>query len=479
MSNKHKQSVINNLDLIINDFVVKESVPGLAIGVVYNKETIYTKGFGVKNVDTKEPVNERSLFHMASVSKTFVSTGIMQLVEQGKLDLDAAVIEYIPYFQVQDDRYDRITIRQMLSHVSGIPDEDEFNWDKPQFDEEALERYVKSVGDRSLMWEPGTKYAYSNMAYEVLGDVIHKVSGKSFEQYMKDHILDVLGMDDSHFLKSSVSEEMLVTPHVLGIDEGYTSKVSDIFPYNRSHGPSSTLISNPIEMCRYALAHLHNGNLNGARILEAASYPTMWQSHVTTGMGGIFNEMCLGWYFGEYKGHRVFTHSGLDTGFRSNFIVMPDLGAAVVLMINSDYIGTQIMCTSIMDVLLGEEVPYTKQSLARFMAKTIINDGIAKAWESYHAIQSEGLEPYLLIEGEFNYVAYELMEAGRLNDAIDMLSISLAQYPASSNLHDSMGEMLLMRGNKQLALEHYKRSVELDPSHEEGVRMIEKLLSER
>ncbi|MCR8845868.1 serine hydrolase [Paenibacillus sp. SC116] len=478
MSNKHKQSVINNLDLIINDFVVKESVPGLAIGVVYNKETIYTKGFGVKNVDTKEPVSERSLFHMASVSKTFVSLGIMQLVEQGKLDLDASVVAYLPYFQLQDDRYDRITIRQMLSHVSGMPDEDEFNWDKPQFDDEALERYVKSVRDRSLMWEPGTKYAYSNMAYEVLGDVIHKVSGKSFEQYMKDHILDVLGMNDSHFLKLSVPHEMLVTPHVLGIEEGYTSIVSHVFPYNRSHGPSSTLISNPIEMCRYALAHLQHGSLDGARILEPTSYHTMWQSHAPTGMGGIFNEMCLGWYFGEYKGHRVFTHSGRDTGFRSNFIVMPDLGAAVVLMINSDYIGMQILYASIMDVLLGEEVPYTKQSLARLMAKTIINDGIAKAWDSYHAIQSEGLEPYLLIEGEFNHVAYELMRAGRLNDAIDMLSISLAQYPESSNLHDSMGEMLLMRKDKQLALEHYQRSVELDPSHEEGIRMIEKLLNE-
>ncbi|WP_028595950.1 serine hydrolase [Paenibacillus assamensis] len=479
MSNKHKQSLINQLDLIINDFVVKESVPGLAIGVVYNKEIIYTKGFGVKNVDTKEPVNEHSLFHMASVSKTFVSTGIMQLVEKGRIDLDSHVIEYLPYFQLEDDRYKNITIRQMLSHVSGMPDEDEFNWDKPQFDDEALERYVKSIRDRSLMWEPGTKYAYSNMAYEVLGDVIHKVSGKSFEQYMKDHILDVLGMNESHFLKLSIPEEKIVTPHVLSIDEGYTSIVSDIFPYNRSHGPSSTLISNPIEMCRYALAHLQNGSLNGACIVEAASYAAMWQSQVMTGMGGIFNEMCLGWYFGEYKGHRVFTHSGRDTGFRSNFILLPDLGAAVVLMINSDYIGTQIMCTSIMDVLMGEEVPYTKQSLARLMAKTIINDGIAKAWDRYHAIRLEGLEPYLLIEGEFNYVAYELMRAGRLNEAIDMLSISLAQYPDSSNLHDSMAELLLMRGDKQLALEHYKRSVELDPSHEEGVHIIEKLLSER
>lgn len=131
-----KNKIIRNLDVIINEYVEKEIIPGLAVGVVYDNEILYTKGFGVKNVDTKEPVDENSLFHMASVSKTFVATGIMQLVENGKIKLDSHLTEYLPYFQLKDDRYKNITIRQLLSHMSGMPDVDDYRWDKPQYDED-------------------------------------------------------------------------------------------------------------------------------------------------------------------------------------------------------------------------------------------------------------------------------------------------------------------------------------------------------
>jgi len=140
-----KNKIIKNLNGIINEYVEKESIPGLAVGVVYDNEILYTKGFGVKNVDRKEPVDENSLFHMASVSKTFVATGIMQLVEKGKIKLDSHLTEYLPYFQLKDDRYKNITIRQLLSHMSGMPDVDNYGWDKPQYDEDALEKYVKRI----------------------------------------------------------------------------------------------------------------------------------------------------------------------------------------------------------------------------------------------------------------------------------------------------------------------------------------------
>lgn len=169
-----KEKIIKDLDRIINEYVNGEFVPGLSIGVVYNNEAIYTRGFGVKNVDIKEPVDENPLFHMASASKTFVATGIMQLVEQGKIRLDECVIEYLPYFKLKDDRYKGITIRQLLSHISGMPDEDDYEWDRSQYDEEALERYVRSINEKELMWKPGEKFAYNNIAYEILGNVIEK-----------------------------------------------------------------------------------------------------------------------------------------------------------------------------------------------------------------------------------------------------------------------------------------------------------------
>lgn len=349
-----KNKIIESLDRIISEFVNREAVPGLSAGVVYDWEIIYTKGFGVKNIDTKEPTDEHTIYHMASVSKTFVATGIMQLVEQGKMDLDSYLVEYLPYFQLRDERYKKITIRQLLSHTSGMPDVEDYEWDKPQYDEEALERYVRSIKDMELMWEPGEKFAYSNTGYEILGDVISKVSGVSFEQYMKENILDVLKMRESNFFKPAVSKELLTSPHVLGLENGYGAKVSEVFPYNRTHAPSSTLCSNVVEMCNYAIANMNKGSFGKEKILDARSYSELWKEHASTGRGGYIAGMGLAWFLGEYKGNKAKSHAGADTGFRSNFILLPEKGIAVIVMTNSDYKGMPAISMRILDTVLGD-----------------------------------------------------------------------------------------------------------------------------
>src|SRR6185295_2428813 len=177
--------------------ISKGRLPGVAIGVVKNGKMIYAKGFGVSKLGADTPITSRSLFHMASVTKTFVATAIMQLIEQGKVDLDAPLTKYLPYFRMNDERYRQIKIRQMLSHTSGIPDVTDYHWDKPEYDAGALERFVRSFSNQKLIFNPGEKFAYSNAAYEMLGDLIAKVSGESFEDYVQHQILTPLGMKDS------------------------------------------------------------------------------------------------------------------------------------------------------------------------------------------------------------------------------------------------------------------------------------------
>jgi CubicO group peptidase (beta-lactamase class C family) len=473
-----KNRMIKNLDMIINEYVEKEHIPGLAVGVVYDNEILYTKGFGVKNVDTKEPVDENTLFHMASVSKTFVATGIMQLVEKGKIKLDSHLIEYLPYFQLKDDRYKEITIRQLLSHMSGMPDADDYEWDKPQYDEDALEKYVKSIKNEELMWEPGEKFAYSNIAFEILGDVIAKVSGLSFEEYMKTNILEVLQMKESNFFNPDVSKELLAKPHILGIENGYGGVISEIFPYNRAHGPSSTLCSNVREMCNYAIANMNEGCFEKEKILEPHSYSELWRNNGSTGWGGYTSEVGLAWFLGEYKGNKVKSHSGLDTGFRSNFIILPERGMSVVVMTNSDYIGLKLICTAILDILLGEEVQYVKQSLAHYMARKLFENNFEAAIKEYSSIKEDSSDRYNFIEDEFKFVAYELVGIGKVKEAIELMKISTEISPKSSSLYYNLGKMYLLHGDKKLALENYKKSMELDPNNIKVKKKIEELIKE-
>ncbi len=177
--------------------VQKESwnIPGIAIGILRNDSIIYTKGLGVKSIKTGDSITTKSIFHMASVSKPFTATAIIQLLEQGKLDLNDKLIEYIPYFKMADARYRDITIKHILTHTSGIPDVEDYEWGQPKYDVDAAKRYASSFSDAFLDFEPGTEYNYSNAAYDLLANVISLLSGMTFEDYMKKFIFEPAGMD--------------------------------------------------------------------------------------------------------------------------------------------------------------------------------------------------------------------------------------------------------------------------------------------
>src|SRR6185369_13050127 len=142
------------LEPLIEKTMRENHIPGFAIGIVENGKVIYARGFGVTKLGDDKPITSKSLFHMASVTKPFVATAIMQLVERGKIDLDAHVIEYLPYFRMKDERFATITVRQMLGHISGMPDVEDYQWDKPEYDEGALQRYVRSLSNLSLIAAP-------------------------------------------------------------------------------------------------------------------------------------------------------------------------------------------------------------------------------------------------------------------------------------------------------------------------------------
>jgi len=324
--------VVAEIEALVEQTMEENSIPGVAVGVVKDGEIVYAKGFGVAEMGSDRPITPQSLFHMASIGKTVVGTALVQLAEKGLVDLDAPVTDYLPYFELADERYKDMTIRQVLTHTSGMPDVEDYEWDNPVYDDGAAERYVRSLSEVELLTPPGEEFSYSSMAYDVLGDVIAKASGQSFEEYVQENIFTPLGMEHSTFLFQERDPDLITAPHML--DDSGVAIVSDVYPYNRMHAPSSTFHSNVEDMARYAMAHMNHGELDGARILDPSGYDELWAEQVETGWGGMVNHYGLGWFIGDLEGHPIYHHLGADDGFNANFAVAPDDSVAVIVMLN-------------------------------------------------------------------------------------------------------------------------------------------------
>ena len=316
------QSISAEIDDYLENLVEVEGIPGIALAVVRDGSVIYSRAFGVREVGKDERLTPEHIFHFASVSKPFVATAVVQLAERGKLNLDDPVVKHLPYFRLADERYGDISIRQMLDHTSGMPDVEDYEWDNPQSDDGAAERYVRSIAPEQLLWEPGSGWQYSNMAFDVLGDLIAKVSGMSFEEYVRKHILEPIGMVESSFIHAQIDEALRTTGHI-----GNPATPSAVYPYNRRHAPSSTLNSSVAEMTRWMLININRGELDGTRILREESYELLWTSTTDHDIG-------LSWFLYEEDGNREVSHGGSDLGFRSHIMLAPDDGIGIVMASN-------------------------------------------------------------------------------------------------------------------------------------------------
>ena len=323
------------VDALVEAQMKELGVPGVAIGIVKDGALVYAKGFGVTKSEGGAPVTPGTVFQLSSISKTFTATAILQLVEQGKVDLDAPVTKYLPYFVLADGRQDEITVRHLLTHRSGLPDSDWTNtavFKEARSDEKALEDQVRSAREVSLPFDPGTQFAYSGMGYEALGDIIAKVSGQSYEAYITEHIFVPLGMPHSTLLLADVDPKALAMPHVPGGDGQVVA--SDIFPYTRSFAPDSTLYSNVEDMAAYAIATLRHGAAGQPAVLTPESYDAAWTIYSQAPFPPPDTAYGFGWQIGEHAGEQVVGHSGIDIGYNSFLAMLPAHSTAVIAMTN-------------------------------------------------------------------------------------------------------------------------------------------------
>lgn len=372
-------NIANKVEPQIRRLMNTMGIPGVAVGIVEGNRVVYSQGFGVCSNKRKLPITPNTVFDMASVSKVFTATALMQLHEQGKLDLDAPVTHYVPYFKMDDARYASITLRQLLTHLSGLSNGWIMNWVSPQNDSEALERFVRSLGKEKLESDPGTRYNYSNIGFDILADVIAKTSGEAFEDYMHNHVLAPLDMSSSSFYLP-VNTANVAVGHVqrgtlldtldrgTGLIarriwiEGAVVEEAPVYPYNREHAGCGTLSSTVVDMCNWMLAFLHEGEFGGNQLLKPETINEMWKSYTETGVMAPKNleylvsrerEQGLGWKLGEYHGFRTAGHGGSDVGYSTDISIIPERSIGVVVLCNADFAYASQITSFLLDTMLG------------------------------------------------------------------------------------------------------------------------------
>lgn len=343
----------DRLDEFLNKALVNYDLPGLAVGVRMGGGFVYRGAVGYRDFMDKKPLRAEDIFHMASVTKLFVGTSILQLWERGLIDLEGLLTDYLPWFEMKDERFREITIRQLLSHTSGMPDVKDYRWNCPEIDEGALERYVRSpeVRDEWLLWAPSEgRFSYSNIGYEILGTVIASVSGMTFDDYVRKHIFEPLGMKDSTLLSfergiygEEGPDENLCTPH----EKDGEKKIvrSPQFPYNRAHGPSSTLTSNMLDLERWGEAHLTH------RLLKEETYGIAWEKQALVPNNG--EHICLSWFCREQNGFTLYGHEGTDDGFRASFWLCPELRLSITVCSNISGAPVKKVGKQVFDLITG------------------------------------------------------------------------------------------------------------------------------
>ncbi len=444
-------------------------LPGLAVGVIQDGEVIYAKGHGVQALDTKAPLDLQSIFHMASVSKPVVATAIVQLVEAGKIDLEERLVTYLPYFTMADERYKDITIQQMLVHTSGIPDVEDYEWENPQLDDGAAERYSKSFGDMQLDFEPGSDFSYSNAAFNLLADVIAKTSGILFEDYMKANIFEPAGMKNTTFFKPEVPEAIATKAHILGPD--LQLKVWEHYPYNRIHAPSSTLNSNIEDLLQWAKLNLNKGTINGKEVYSQKAYQML-----TTGQYPIGEQdsVCLSWFTKKVDGQKLLGHSGGDEGFRTYFGFIPSTQSAVVLMGNGDTFWNDYLVNALLQRLEG--VKPWKQPISFDLKNLILTEGIDAVKAYYFDKKENAADQYLFRTGFLDDLGYKCIDRGHYQEALDIFLFMVELEPEHSGWPDSVADAYRAMGEQEKAIEWYQKALTIDPDQGFSQRKLQELL---
>ncbi len=318
---------VATIDAFVREQVQRHNIPGLALGIVDGNEVVFLQGYG-KADQTGRAVTPQTPFILASASKPVTALAMMQLVEAGKVELDAPVQRYLPEFQVADPiASQQITVRHLLQHTSGIPEQ---GCQNSRFGATTPEQFVAALRTIALDAAPGTRHIYCSGNYNVLGRIIEVVSGQSYASYIEQHIFAPLQMHHSF------AAELTAQQH--GLAQGYWwlfgLPVPMSYPYDVPQIPSGFLAASAEDMSHFLVAQLNGGRFASTSVLSPQGIAAMQAPGIAIGSGEA--TYGLGWKTGAIGGVPTISHSGDHPNAHTLVLMVPGMGRGAVLLINAN-----------------------------------------------------------------------------------------------------------------------------------------------
>jgi D-alanyl-D-alanine carboxypeptidase len=327
------------IDEYITHEMDSQGIPGLSLAVVRDGKVVVAKGYGKASVELDAPATPATLFALASVSKQFTAAAIMLLVEQGKIGLNDPLTNYFAWVPKE---WSEVKVRHLLTHTSGIHEEenkgDFLEWEREEHNQEQI---VRTAFGR-LLARPGEKYRYSNTGYRVLGMLIEKVSGQSYWGFLEQHIFHPLGMGATR--NSDPRTVILNRARGYGFSDG---RLINRDPVSASAAFSDgALISSVLDMVKWDAA------LNSERLLKRSSLEEMWTP--VRLRDGTTSNYGFGWFLQPVKNHKAVAHGGDMPGFTSCIWRFIDDRLTVVVLANCETAGTLRMAFAIAGLYVPE-----------------------------------------------------------------------------------------------------------------------------
>ena len=461
-------SQTEDIDAFLKSKMQQRNIPGMQLAIVKNGEIVKLGNYGLANLQDSIPITENTVFILNSITKAFTGVAIMQLVEAGKLNLALPVSTYLYDLP---DAWKSVTILQLLSHTSGIPDIVDEETDLIDKGEEASWKKVQTL---PIDFKPGEKFSYNQTNYLLLGRIIDKLSGMPFTEFItKEQLLKTkmtrtaeAGFGGSRDIIANVAREYRYTK----------GKLTNMFFWlPPSLQTAAGMSSNAKEIANWVIA------LQNKQLLKEASLASLWSparlnNGKTGGFSGLLNGYSVGWPIAARAEHPAAAAVG---GNRSAVFVYPNDGLAIIVLTN--LMGA--FPDSFVDELAGFYIPDMKEangfglSSSVKLVRTELEKSVYKnAIEWVKRIKKTN-PTFTLTENEVNNWGYALIKQNRTTDALEIFRLNISLYPNSANAFDSLGETYAALGDKTQAIKNYEKSIQLNPQNENAIAVLKDLNS--